>query len=552
MPTLRRLAQSVLAVAALVLGAAVALGLGAAGVTSAVVGVLILGLSAGIAWVSRFRPGPVMSAVTLAGVLTALITLLAHDNLGGAVIAAILVATIAVLINDPLGQRLAPGVRAVGLPGMPSDDRKELPGPFATITLVFLAALGMLLLVAAVTSLPIWLEVLLLAGVLIATGAGAVRLRAAVRARRHGSADAAATAALNAYAPQFYLYFSGTADGDYQLRMWLPYLERLDLPFAILTREPGLLPRARALTSAPVVLCERLAAMDAVMVPSVRAVFYVNTHHQAVDPVRYLDRNHIHLNHGDSDKPSSYHPMIGMFDEIFVAGQAAIDRFERHGVLVPREKFVEVGRPQVSEVASTNHDPLPCTSVLYAPTWRGGVRDMSFSSLSHGEKIVQALLAHGVRVIFRPHPFSLREKATAATVARIDELLTSARSPECPHLTSSQTARQSIVEAFNQSDGLVTDVSSVASDYLQSGKPFAVADLGSVGGQPADAESFPVLRAAYLMRVDGDMHDAIEALLSSDPLRSTRHDLRRYYLGDAPDSATHFIARAARAVRHPD
>src|SRR5699024_9935482 len=166
---------------------------------------------------------------------------------------------------------------------------------------------------------------------------------------------------------------------------------------------------------------------------------------------------HVHLNHGDSDKPSSYHPMIAMFDQVFVAGQAAVDRFARHGVVVPQEKFVRVGRPQVADIVDHTVDPLPgAPTVLYAPTWRGGVRDMSFSSLPRGERVVQALLDAGVRVIFRPHPYWRRDKGSAAAVARIDALLAAASTPERPHVTSDRAATASIVDNINRSDALVT------------------------------------------------------------------------------------------------
>src|SRR5699024_471681 len=183
-------------------------------------------------------------------------------------------------------------------------------GPYRLLVLAAVAALALLALVGTVVVLPWWTGALLLVAVLVGLAWCTVRLRAAVAARRNRTADRAVTEALTTYAPQFFVYFSGPASGDYQVRMWLPYLERLGVRFAVLAREDAMLARAAALTSAPVLVSPRLAGLDACMVPSVRAVFYVNTHHQCVDGVRYLDRTHVHLNHGDSDKPSSYHPMI--------------------------------------------------------------------------------------------------------------------------------------------------------------------------------------------------------------------------------------------------
>lgn len=505
----------------------------------------------GLALVQWERPGPALNLI--ATVLTAAVAtaLAVHDDLTVPGMLAAATGLLAAVADEPLQRRLVPAVRTVGLPGVPDDRRTEVPGPLTPVVLLAPALLAALLLVRGYLT-DSWLVDLLVLLLLLAVAAWCVlRLRAAVRARRDHTVNAAVTRALEAYAPQFYVYFSGLVQGDYQVRMWLPYLERLGVPYAVLARDPRTLARAGRLTDAPVIAAQRIAALDDVMVPSVRAIFYVNTDALAVDGVRYLDRTHVHLNHGDSDKPSSYHPMIGMFDRIFVAGQAAVDRFATHGIDVPASKFRQVGRPQVADIGTTNTDPLPRTrTVLYAPTWRGGVADMSFSSLPHGERIVAALLDRGLRVIFRPHPYATRDRAGAAAVTRIDELLARRSSPETPHEGSAVGGRGTVAEVFNRSDALVTDVSSLASDYLRSDKPLAVTDLsGTPRGQAADPDAFPVLRAAYSLPVDADPDPALDSLLGPDPLAGRRRELRRYYLGDHTDEVADFVVAASDAVR---
>ena len=46
-------------------------------------------------------------------------------------------------------------------------------------------------------------------------------------------------AALRAYAPAFVVYYAATQGARYQLGMWLPYLERLDKPYVVITRNPA-------------------------------------------------------------------------------------------------------------------------------------------------------------------------------------------------------------------------------------------------------------------------------------------------------------------------
>lgn len=547
----RRLARSMMGMLVLVALAAVTVALAAWPAPGLVVAILALLQVAGVAWVGRYRPGPVLTAVALVAVLACALSLRAHGAATVWVALLVGVAAAVGLAQEPLHQRVVQRVRAVNLPGVPSDSRAQEPGVLAPVVPGVATALALLLAAGTWARVPGFVSLLVLLLLLAGLVGCGVRLRAAIHARRDGSVDREVTRALEQYAPQFLVYFSGPVDGDYQVRMWLPYLERLGVPFAILARNPAMLPRAAALTEVPLIACPRVTGLDACMVSSVRTVFYVNIHGDSADGVRYLDRTHVHLNHGDSDKPSSYHPIFAMFDRNFVAGQAAIDRFAKHGVAMPRDKFVIVGRPQVATVAQHNTDPVHGRrTVLYAPTWQSGMREMSLSSVEYGERIVRALLEGGARVVFRPHPLSRGQRRAANTIARIDELLAAATTPECPHLSSAQALAEGIIDNFNRSDAMVTDISSVASDYLASGKPLAVA-LPAGTGQLVDAEDYPILRAAYLLDLGADLPAGMAAVLGSgdDPLEPARRDLRSYYLGDEPDSVRVFLDAAHAALQ---
>lgn len=528
--------------------AAVDVVLSAAGAAGWIVGVLAFCLAIVVAWRGADWPAGVATAVALVTLLSCVRGL---DTAGAVTIWVALIAGVAVVVGvADLSQqrRLVPRVRAVNLPGVPTDDRAHEPSPLAALVPGAAAALAVLLIAEAVASVPSVVGLALLVVLVAGLVACAVRLRSAVRARRDGTANRAVTRALEDYAPQFVVYFSGPVEGDYQVRMWLPYLEQLGARFFVLARNSRMLPRAAALTDAPVVACPRVTGLDGCMVPTVRAVFYVNTHGECADGVRYLDRTHVHLGHGDSDKPSSYHPIFAMFDRVFLAGQGAIDRFARHGVSVPQDRFVLVGRPQVATVTEHNTEPVPGRrSVLYAPTWQSGMREMSLSSLQDGERIVRALLAAGARVIFRPHPLSYGGRQGARTIAHIDTILAAADTPQCRHVGSAAARAESIVDNFNRSDAAVVDISSVASDYLASCKPLGVV-LPAGAGDLADAEEYPALRAAYPVRPGGDLARDLQPLFADDPLWGARRDLRTYFLGDHRESVRKFLEAASVAV----
>lgn len=369
---------------------------------------------------------------------------------------------------------------------------------------------------------------------------------------RHRAELAALRDAVTAHQPRFLLYFSAPPGSGYQARMWLPFLERIGEPFLVVMPDAGHLGELARATDAPVIAYESFEALDALLVPSLRAAFYVNNGMHNVHCVRYRRLTHVQLYHGDSDKAVTASPVNALYDRIFVAGQAAIDRFALHGVRIPAEKFRVVGRPQVAEVRPATR-PIHETGapvVLYAPTWVGGHADSRHCSLPIGEAVVRGLLERGATVIVRPHPYTRRDRRSAATLRRITQLLAEdRRRTGRPHRVG---GGHLLVTDINASDAMVCDVSAVASDYLASGKPFAITDMAGAGA--AVTESFPLARAAYVLRGDaGNLPEVLDHLLGADPLAQVRQNLRAYYLGDAPPERhpETFLAEARAVVAEP-
>ena len=179
--------------------------------------------------------------------------------------------------------------------------------------------------------------------------------RALIRAHRVLSADSRVAEALGGYGPQFVVYFAAALGASYQVAMWLPYFVRIGRPFVILTRS---VPVAQEMTrlvrqlgvTVPVVNRSSLRSLEEAVVPSMRAAFYVNNAVRNTHLIERRELTHVWLNHGDSEKPSSYNPVHAIYDLIFVGGQAGIDRYARHGAVIPAEKFLIVGRPQVESI----------------------------------------------------------------------------------------------------------------------------------------------------------------------------------------------------------
>lgn len=340
------------------------------------------------------------------------------------------------------------------------------------------------------------------------------------------------------YGPKFLVYFSAPADSEYQILMWLPLFERVGVPYLVIVRERYMYDIVAEATTAPVVMCPTLASVDAVMESDTSAVFYVNNSMKNSQGVRFADKVHVQLLHGESDKPPSYNPVTAMFDQIYVAGQGGVDRYAQHGVDIPAAKFRIVGRPQVEKVAQAESDITKKTNplVLYAPTWQGFYDDTSLTSLPYASAVVESLLGLGATVIFRPHPYSFKHAPSLRQITEVNQLLAKANAAGGEHLYGESATQLSLFDSFNAVDALVTDVSSVAADFLYSGKPFAVVDVGEPDADPS--AEYPMMRAGYLLRprIESPTH-RLSQMLKSDPMVEVRKELRNYYLGDLPTGA---------------
>ena len=364
--------------------------------------------------------------------------------------------------------------------------------------------------------------------------------RALQRAARVEAAEYALNATLTKLAPQFVVYFASTMGANYQVGMWLPYFARLGRPWIVVTRTaPMMVEIARVMRRqgirAPIIFRPKLADLEQIIVPSLKAAFYVNNASRNTHLIERRELTHVWLNHGDSEKQACYNPVHAIYDLIFVAGQGGIDRYARHGVHIPREKFVIAGRPQVEVITPARGpvaDQQPPT-VLYAPTWQGPYADTRFFSLPQGEAIVEKLLAAGARVIFRAHPLNYQFPSCVKLIRAIGRILATdqARTGRDHRWGAAAEKEMTIEECFNASDAMVADVSAVLSDYLHSDKPFAIVSIGRTPQQLL--RDAPVAAAAYVLREDlSNLDQVVQNLLVDDPRAGIRRERRIYYLGD--------------------
>ncbi|MGW2211220.1 hypothetical protein [Streptomyces sp. NPDC001781] len=417
------------------------------------------------------------------------------------------------------------------------------------------------------------------------------------------------------YRPTVAMYFSGGASSAYQANMWLSTLAGLERPLLVL-RERFMVQRIDA-TDVPVLCLPKVTTLFALENSTLKAMLHPANSGRTSQVLRIPAIKHAFINHGESDKLSSCNPYAKAYDEVWVAGPAARERYALADVGVDDRDVVEVGRPQLTPIRPYSGPPAGTyTTVLYAPTWEGWDGNPGNTSVVlAGEHIVGRLLDDPrVRVLYKPHPMTgsvdpragaadarvramIREanakrsgprpapEAQAELLRRTAELesLTStafrgaadelermmlqgtpdgdrpsriarataaweraywASFPEWEHRIVTGT-RPALYACFNVADLLISDVSSVVSDWLSSEKPYAVTNTSGLSEDDFRA-AFPTVSAGTVLTPDAT---TLPCLLDEvrDP-RQDRHaagraELKEHLLGPAdPPSPWRFAA----------
>jgi hypothetical protein len=113
-------------------------------------------------------------------------------------------------------------------------------------------------------------------------------------------------------------------------------------------------------------------------------------------------------------------------------------------------------------------------------------------------------------------------------------------------------AEPRLYDCFNVSDAMVSDISSVVSDFIASGKPYAVTDSAALGHEEFKRQNTAVRAAVILSNDAGELGALLDAVRdpSADPLTEARKELKRYLLGpDEPKSIEQFNTAVADLAR---
>lgn len=340
--------------------------------------------------------------------------------------------------------------------------------------------------------------------------------------------------ALRALRPTFAIVYAGHNGAQYQCRMWEPYLAASGEPYLIVTDDARAAELILQISTAPLILLAepRRSDLELVLPKTVRAAFYVQNSKRNRRFLKLDQITHVWLNHGDSDKPANFRRTHADYDRIVTCGEAGIERYAANGIVIDRDRFDVLGRPQVGDIVDGPRPEGSPPTVLYAPTWRGISPRNDYTSVPLAPRLIGALLDRELTVIFRGHPFAARRPEDRAAIAEAHRRLAADRERTGrQHLWGSAAEQdRSLADCVNLSDAMIADVTGAVTDFLASGRPYAMVAMSEPDIESFRA-AFPISRSAYVIERSLDNLDLVlDDLLVSDPLAEYRAERQKYYL----------------------
>lgn len=357
------------------------------------------------------------------------------------------------------------------------------------------------------------------------------------------------------------LYFADPPTKLYQLTQWLPvFEEHPDATTIVVVRHVETYRELLGRTSLQVLLVPRYEILMALYDRAdFHAVIYVNNGWTNFQSLSFQQAVHIHVNHGESDKICMVSNQAKAYDQIFVAGRAAV---RRHGAALAwfdESHLVRVGRPQLDLHVPAALAPHDGPTITYAPTWEGEDDANNYTSVDrYGPRIIAAALAQaGARVIYKPHPrVAITDDAGVRKGhEQILKLMdrAAADDPSRGHATLMDADMLGVIRC---TDLMIADVSSVSLDhlYLRPDAPLVLSDRRTNRERLLD--DAPVAAGAHVVDETsiGTLAEDLAAILQGDTLRATRSELRDFYFDAlAPGESTErFWQELTTSIRRHD
>jgi CDP-glycerol glycerophosphotransferase (TagB/SpsB family) len=189
------------------------------------------------------------------------------------------------------------------------------------------------------------------------------------------------------------IIFSGEKDlGFNHINLWIDYFLQSDIKPIIYVRSKKLYDLCKEKynnLNIPILYIKNKILTYYIIkkINSIKAIFYLSNTGNVINMVKIDYVKHIFLGHGDSDKTASAHKFFRIYDEIWVASEAHIDRFKNANFRSEEMIFKKIGRPNLKELILKVDKDWKIRlgnkiNILYLSTWEGYFKEHNYTSVN--------------------------------------------------------------------------------------------------------------------------------------------------------------------------
>ncbi|HAJ6269148.1 TPA: CDP-glycerol glycerophosphotransferase family protein [Escherichia coli] len=242
---------------------------------------------------------------------------------------------------------------------------------------------------------------------------------------------------------------------------WIGEFYCAKVNFALLVRDQKLYQWAISkYPQANIVYAKNASAVEEILnkLPHLRAVYYVSNTANLIHTLRYNNYKHIFLGHGNPEKTPSAHKFFRVYDEIWVDGQATIDRFKKASFNTDYMNFVIVGKPSLKYIINSaiknRNKSYTVKQISYLPTWENLSEENNYSSSHLSPNLLFKMHERfNCKIFAKYHPLTgSRNKSLAIIEKEINDCLV-----DCKDMTHIFDRNESIGKVLINSDLILCD-----------------------------------------------------------------------------------------------
>ena len=269
----------------------------------------------------------------------------------------------------------------------------------------------------------------------------------------------------------YFVCFGEKGDSLYWLRDWLNVFSDFNVKILVVLRSKELqdwiFENYPSVDSVTVSGFQAVVELYKVTASTKLALYPINSMYNHMF-VRLTSVRHVFIGHGDSDKLSSANKVLRMFDEIWCAGQAQVDRMLNQDFDCRSLRLRKVGRPGLLRlIADSESEKVKENKLLYLPTWEGSDERWDYSSVAIIDEVIESIAINtDLTMNVRLHPFTGRRIKSLK-----EKILTTKKSYSGSDKVVFSGTEKPLIDVLSDYDYFICDISSVVTECLALGRP---------------------------------------------------------------------------------